>query len=302
MPQLTRSSNTNHHIEKSISKGVKKVIAESGIDPSTRRGNKELSYLIKRLAKQPIRDLKAATQVGEDLGQKIVALSRQLGRENLDQGIIRKLVIAGDLPAIAELSASEAQSATSIQTSSEEGKAIVKEQLEPPGNNAFADKDHQPDTVSFTDAEATSVKETEQDKISAKDEEIIEAAQSSAEVEEDEEVTDKVQNSAEVEEDENEEKIESSAENLEVEVDEATVPNAELEAIDQTTALENNDFEQQRDEVETLEGAVTETKANTKSQSEEEVESTEDTVNEELKDTQSSEEETQEKAEKLVNS
>lgn len=92
-------------VEKSIIKGVKKAIVASGIDPSTRSGNKELSYLAGRLAKHSFQSLEAATQLGEALGQKIVALSQQSGKTHLDRSVIWQLVLQKQLPPIADFAA-----------------------------------------------------------------------------------------------------------------------------------------------------------------------------------------------------
>ena len=78
-------------IEKAITKGAKKVLAESGISPSTRSGNKELSHLVTTLSKHPFETVQAAQQYGESLGQKIVECSRQANKQHLDGGVIRLL-------------------------------------------------------------------------------------------------------------------------------------------------------------------------------------------------------------------
>jgi hypothetical protein len=85
-----------------IKKTTKKVIAEGGINPSTRSGNQELEYVVKRLATQPFSSLEVAEALGEALGQKIVALSQQMGKQNLDRAVIWKLVAQKDLPVIVE--------------------------------------------------------------------------------------------------------------------------------------------------------------------------------------------------------
>jgi hypothetical protein len=85
-----------------IKKTTKKVIAEGGINPSTRSGNQELEYVVKRLATQPFSSLEVAEALGEALGQKIVALSQQMGKQNLDRAVIWKLVAQKDLPVIGE--------------------------------------------------------------------------------------------------------------------------------------------------------------------------------------------------------
>jgi hypothetical protein len=86
-------------VEKALSSSAKQVIATSGI-ASTRSGSKELEHLVNHLADQPFPSLAAAVQLGEELGQRIVALSQQMGRTNLDQGVIRQLLLRKQLPTI----------------------------------------------------------------------------------------------------------------------------------------------------------------------------------------------------------
>ncbi|NJR62256.1 MAG: hypothetical protein HC769_27600, partial [Cyanobacteria bacterium CRU_2_1] len=110
MPQTSQTSINSKQIEKFIEKGTKKVIAESGINLSTRSGNKELHHLIRKVANQPFSSLEAATRFGEELGQKIVELSQKLGKTNLDQGVIRQLILQKEIPAIPEFVETQDQS------------------------------------------------------------------------------------------------------------------------------------------------------------------------------------------------
>lgn len=149
---------SNKQIEKYITKGAKKVIAESGIQSSTRKGNKELAHFVKRLARYP-KDLKSATQIGEELGQKIVHLSHQLGRTYLDQGVIRKLAISEpnfSLPASTELPIaasdfSEAlpQSSNSIADDVQDDLVLDQTEEKDTGLDDFNDTDDEIDTASI---------------------------------------------------------------------------------------------------------------------------------------------------------
>ncbi|MGG6237289.1 hypothetical protein ACQ4N7_01515 [Nodosilinea sp. AN01ver1] len=87
-------------IQQALRRGAKAVLVAGGIEPSTRRGNKELTLAVQRLAQQPYSTLKAATQTGEALGQKIVAISQAKGLAHLDGGIVRQLMLTGDIPTV----------------------------------------------------------------------------------------------------------------------------------------------------------------------------------------------------------
>lgn len=89
---MNRTPIPRKQLEKTIAKSAKKVIAESSISPS-RSGSKDLGHLVKRLANQPFSSLETASQLGEELGQKIVAFSQTIGKQNLDRGVIRQIVL-----------------------------------------------------------------------------------------------------------------------------------------------------------------------------------------------------------------
>jgi hypothetical protein len=115
-------------VEQSISKSAKKVIAESGMHPSTRSGSKELEHLVKRLAEQPFNTVTAAIQAGEELGQKIVELSQQTGKQNLDKSIIRQLMLKKQFPT-ASSSQATAPNTSRLAQSQEQStpaKAVTK--------------------------------------------------------------------------------------------------------------------------------------------------------------------------------
>ncbi|MGK7947131.1 MAG: GatB/YqeY domain-containing protein, partial [Microcystaceae cyanobacterium] len=77
--------------EQILSKTIKKVISDSGIGLSTRKGNKELGLLIKKIAKHPFPSSEDVTIYGEKVGKAIADLSQQKGKKNLDIGVIRQV-------------------------------------------------------------------------------------------------------------------------------------------------------------------------------------------------------------------
>ena len=78
-------------LEKTIKTSIKKAIASKGINTTTRQGNKELKFLIGKIAQHSFDSLEQATNIGEKLGEKIVEISQKQGKQNLDGGVIRQL-------------------------------------------------------------------------------------------------------------------------------------------------------------------------------------------------------------------
>jgi hypothetical protein len=107
MSSMRQTSPNRKQIEQSIRKSAKRIIAASGIHTSTRKGNKELDFVVRQLAQDPAASLAIATTVGETLGQKIVELSRQRGKTHLDRGVIYQLVVQNDLPVVTEAQANQ---------------------------------------------------------------------------------------------------------------------------------------------------------------------------------------------------
>ncbi len=78
-------------IEQQLSKTIKKTVFEKGVTQSTRRGNKELSLLIRRLAKHPFKTPETVIAYGEQIGTAIANLSQQQEKKQLDRGIIHQV-------------------------------------------------------------------------------------------------------------------------------------------------------------------------------------------------------------------
>ncbi|NER00619.1 MAG: hypothetical protein F6K30_28650, partial [Cyanothece sp. SIO2G6] len=93
---MSRSSLSSRTIENIIRKQVNKVLHDAGMNPSTRRGNKELKHLIGNLAQTPIADEVAATELGITVGQQILEVSKQKGKKNLDQGVVIQVIACGN--------------------------------------------------------------------------------------------------------------------------------------------------------------------------------------------------------------
>jgi len=99
------------HIRRTIRQQAKAVLVANGMQPSTKRGNRELDAALSRLAMQPYPNLDAAAQVGQDLGQKIVDLSKAKNQTHLDAAIIRQMVLTGEIPTVTKTTQKPARSA-----------------------------------------------------------------------------------------------------------------------------------------------------------------------------------------------
>ncbi|WP_219907709.1 GatB/YqeY domain-containing protein [Aphanothece hegewaldii] len=82
---------------KILKKSIKKIILENGIEPNTKKGNKELNYLLKEIAKSHFSSFEQVQAQGEKIGQLIVKLSNERGKIALDHGIIQHIILKEDL-------------------------------------------------------------------------------------------------------------------------------------------------------------------------------------------------------------
>jgi hypothetical protein len=98
-------------IQQALRRGAKAVLVAGGIQPSTQRGNKELTLAVQRLAQQSYSTLEEATQTGEALGQKIVEISQAKGLTDLDGGIVRQMMLTGDIPTVTKATTKPAKTA-----------------------------------------------------------------------------------------------------------------------------------------------------------------------------------------------
>ncbi|MCU0535532.1 MAG: hypothetical protein MUD14_16705 [Hydrococcus sp. Prado102] len=74
--QFTTKPNTKKLV-KLLTKTIKEVVVNKEIHPTTRKGNKELSLLVKQIAKSNLCNKKQAIKYGEQLGEVIVEFSQK---------------------------------------------------------------------------------------------------------------------------------------------------------------------------------------------------------------------------------
>ncbi|MEM9908292.1 MAG: hypothetical protein AAF921_25045 [Cyanobacteria bacterium P01_D01_bin.44] len=78
-------------VEKLLTRSIKQVLVENGIKTSTRSGNKELTFTVKQIASAPFASEANVKKVGAAMGEKMVELSKQHNKQNLDAGAVRQL-------------------------------------------------------------------------------------------------------------------------------------------------------------------------------------------------------------------
>lgn len=145
MTQQTQFNVTNSKLVKLLKKTIKGVIAQQGIKPSTRKGNKELDILIKQIAKKPFTSELEVKNLAQTVGESLIKLSKAQKKIYLDKGIVRQLYLQQDLT-------------ISISTSSNEATVQTKE---PPKQVEKSTTKPQAETAKITKVEETTSETTE---------------------------------------------------------------------------------------------------------------------------------------------
>ena len=103
MASVNHSSPSIRQIYQALRRGAKEALVANGIQPSTRRGSKELTLAVQRLAQQSYGSLDEATQTGQALGQTIAERSQAKGKTDLDGGIVRQMMLTGEIPTVTKV-------------------------------------------------------------------------------------------------------------------------------------------------------------------------------------------------------
>ncbi|MGK7929845.1 MAG: GatB/YqeY domain-containing protein [Microcystaceae cyanobacterium] len=114
-------------VEQLLSKTIKKTISSNGISLSTRKGNKELGLLTKKIARYSFASSEEVINYGEKMGEAIANLAKQKGKENLDVGVIRQISFTS--PEIAKLVKTNPAKEV-VTDSTEKEEAIIAETVE----------------------------------------------------------------------------------------------------------------------------------------------------------------------------
>lgn len=91
---------SKREVEKALRRGAKAVLMSRGMNPSTRRGNRELDMLLDRLNQKSYASLEDAIRMGEAVGWEIVKLSERRNQTHLDASVIRQVADSKDLFAL----------------------------------------------------------------------------------------------------------------------------------------------------------------------------------------------------------
>ncbi|MBE9155440.1 hypothetical protein IQ265_01085 [Nodosilinea sp. LEGE 06152] len=173
MASTQTSTPGNRQVQQALRRGAKAALVAGGIQPSTRRGNKELTLAVQRLAQQPYSTLEEATQAGAALGQKIVEISQAKGLTDLDGGIVRQLMLTGDIPTVTKATAKPAkttpvsvvapQAPASVPTSVAAAESEVDEAkpAEAKAEAIAADEPVEIEAADFIEAEADAIAASE---------------------------------------------------------------------------------------------------------------------------------------------
>ncbi|MBD2259718.1 succinate dehydrogenase assembly factor 2 [Pseudanabaena sp. FACHB-2040] len=97
---VQRNQLQGNQTQKALRRGAKAVLMSRGVNPSTRRGNKELDMLLNKLAQKSYASLEDAVRMGEAVGWEIAKLAERRNQTNLDASVIRQVAESGDLFAL----------------------------------------------------------------------------------------------------------------------------------------------------------------------------------------------------------
>lgn len=97
MVQNIQNQSRQQQVQKALKRGAKAVLMSRGMNPSTRRGNKELDNLLDQLGQKSYASVEDAIRMGEALGWEIVKLSEKRNQKNLDASVLRQVAESGNL-------------------------------------------------------------------------------------------------------------------------------------------------------------------------------------------------------------
>ncbi|HHP7230298.1 MAG TPA: hypothetical protein ACFCUY_05500 [Xenococcaceae cyanobacterium] len=130
MSQFTEKVSTKS-IEKILKSSIKKEITAKGINVTNRRGNRELKFLISKIANYPFKNLEQANVAGEKLGQHLAQLFQQKNQQNLDADVIQQVSYQKNVWSLAGLSIAEIQSIKAVSKANNVKRTLATQIIEP---------------------------------------------------------------------------------------------------------------------------------------------------------------------------
>ena len=88
---VTQTGYTSKKIEKALNKAIKKILAQHQINPTTKKGNKQLKFFLSKIAQRNFPNLEEADRIGEQLGEQIVSICTKSNKKILDRGVVVQL-------------------------------------------------------------------------------------------------------------------------------------------------------------------------------------------------------------------
>ena len=88
---VTQTGYTSKKIEKALNKAIKKILAQHQINPTTKKGNKQLKFFLSKIAQRNFPNLEEAERIGEQLGEQIISICNKSNKKVLDRGVIVQL-------------------------------------------------------------------------------------------------------------------------------------------------------------------------------------------------------------------
>jgi uncharacterized protein len=134
MSQQLPTKPSSKKLIKLLTKSIKETVDKKEIDPTTRKGNKELSLLVKQIVTENLRDKEQAIKYGEQLGEIIAKFSQKHQKKYLDKGVIRQIALQKQLPSLPETAPEQTKPTVTNTTTQKTPKTetpIVEEKATP---------------------------------------------------------------------------------------------------------------------------------------------------------------------------
>lgn len=133
MSQQSPTQPSSKKLIKLLTKSIKEAVAKKEINPTTRKGNKELSLLVKQIANENLCNEEQAIKYGEQLGEVIAEFSNKNQKKSLDRGVIKQIALQKQLPSLPDITPEQNKKVTTTtQTIPKTETPVVEEKATTP--------------------------------------------------------------------------------------------------------------------------------------------------------------------------